>query len=147
MSIARATRDIDLLGRGDPTPDEIARMIADCIAVVVPPDAVVFDPASIETSEIREQERYGGTRATFLAHLERARIKMQVDVGIGDVVTPGVVAITFTRRLRLAPAPELAVVVEGIRNFALPLFAAANKAALAPGRWSPARGWSPTPTT
>lgn len=107
MSIARATRDIDLLGRGDPTPAEIASMIADCIAVAVHPDAVAFDPASIETSEIREQERYGGTRATFLAYLERARIKMQVDVGLGDVVTPGVVAITYPALLEL-PAPELA---------------------------------------
>ena len=105
-SIARATRDIDLLGRGAPTRDEIAAMILDCLAVAVPPDAVEFDASSIATHEIREQERYGGIRATFLAHLERAEVKMQVDIGLGDVVTPDVVAITYPALLEM-PAPEL----------------------------------------
>lgn len=81
-------------------------MIADCIAVAKPPDGLIFDLTSIKAGEIREQERYGGIRATFLAHLERARINMQVDVGLGDVVTPGVVAITYPVLLEL-PAPEL----------------------------------------
>jgi predicted nucleotidyltransferase component of viral defense system len=105
-SIARATRDIDLLGRGTPTLDEIAATIRDCMTVAVAPDAVEFDVSSIKTSEIREQERYGGIRATFLARLERARVKMQVDIGLGDVVTPDVVAITYPALLEM-PAPEL----------------------------------------
>ncbi|HEV7553952.1 MAG TPA: nucleotidyl transferase AbiEii/AbiGii toxin family protein [Kofleriaceae bacterium] len=46
-------------------------------------------------------------RATFLARLENARIKMQVDLGLGDAVTPGIVAITYPVLLDL-PAPELA---------------------------------------
>lgn len=106
VSVARATRDIDLLGHGAPTPEEIAGVIRDCLAVDVPPDALEFDVSSIETSEIREHERYGGTRVTFLATLERARIKMQVDIGLGDAITPGVVPITYPAILEL-PAPEL----------------------------------------
>jgi hypothetical protein len=94
-TIARPTRDIDLLGRGNPTADQLAAVVADCIAAEVPPDALAFDASSIETSAIREQERYGGIRATFRATLERACIKMQVDVGLGDVVTPKPVAITY----------------------------------------------------
>lgn len=105
-TIARPTRDIDLLGRGSPTADQLAAVIADCIAAGVPPDALSFDASSIETREIREQERYGGIRATFRATLERARIKMQVDVGLGDVVTPKPVMITYPALLEL-PAPEL----------------------------------------
>jgi nucleotidyltransferase AbiEii toxin of type IV toxin-antitoxin system len=105
-TIARPTRDIDLLGRGSPTADQLAAVIADCIAADVPPDALSFDASSIETREIREQERYGGIRATFRATLERARIKMQVDVGLGDVVTPKPVMITYPALLEL-PAPEL----------------------------------------
>jgi hypothetical protein len=60
----------------------------------------------IETSDIREDERYGGVRATFLACLERTRVKMQVDIGLGDAITPGVVAITYPVLLDL-PAPQL----------------------------------------
>jgi len=106
INVARPTRDIDLLGQGNLTPAELAGVIADCVAAEVPPDGLVFDGSSIETSEIRENERYGGIRATFRATLERARIKMQVDVGLGDVVTPAVVDITFPALLE-QPAAEL----------------------------------------
>jgi hypothetical protein len=105
-ALARATRDIDFLGRGTLEPEAVATIIADCIRVSVPDDGVVFDSASIKTSEIREDERYGGIRATFLGHLERARINMQVDIGLGDVVTPGIVDVAYPALFDL-PAPEL----------------------------------------
>jgi hypothetical protein len=104
--IARATRDIDFLGRGALTMDELARVIRDCLAVEVPPDAINFDASTIAVDEIREDTRYGGMRATFLGFLDRAKITMQVDVGLGDAVTPGIVAITYPALLDL-PAPEL----------------------------------------
>lgn len=105
-TIARPTRDIDLLGRGDLAAGQLASAIADCIAAEAPPDALVFDVGSIVTSEIREQERYGGIRAEFQAMLERARIKMQVDVGLGDVITPRAVEVTYPTLLDF-PAPKL----------------------------------------
>jgi hypothetical protein len=101
MAIARATRDIDFLGRGALTTDELASVIADCVAVEVPPDAINFDASTIAVAEIREDTRYGGIRATFLGYLERAKINMQVDVGLGDAVTPGVVEITYPALLDL----------------------------------------------
>jgi hypothetical protein len=88
------------------TADALTAVIADCIATDVPPDALQFDSASIQTSEIREHERYGGTRAEFWCTLEHARIKMQVDVGLGDVITPSAVEITYPALLEL-PAPQL----------------------------------------
>lgn len=105
-SIARATRDIDFLGRGTLTVEEVGSVIRDCLAVEAPPDAINFDATTLAVDEIREDTRYGGIRATFLGYLERARINMQVDVGRGDAVTPGVVTITYPVLLGL-PAPEL----------------------------------------
>jgi hypothetical protein len=102
-SVARATRDIDLLGRGEPSPAGIAAVIADCIAVPAPDDGLAFDATTIRATEIREQERYGGIRATFLCLLERSRISMQVDVGLGDAITPGVVEIVYPTILELPP--------------------------------------------
>jgi hypothetical protein len=104
--LARTTRDIDLLDRGELSVDELARVIADCTSAPVPADGLVFDAATIRTVAIREQERYGGVRATFIGLLDRSRIAMQVDVGLGDVVTPGVVHIVYPTLLDL-PAPEL----------------------------------------
>jgi hypothetical protein len=105
-TLARATRDIDLLGHGAITPATVAGVVADCLAADVPPDAIAFDPSTIAVADIRRDARYGGVRATFLGHLERARIRMQVDVGVGDAVTPGVVAVTYPALLEL-PAPQL----------------------------------------
>jgi hypothetical protein len=105
-ALARATRDIDLLGRGAVTPEQLANVITDCLTVEVPPDAISFDASTIKVTEIRENARYGGIRATFLGYLERAKINMQVDVGLGDVVTPAVVSIVYPALLEL-PAPEL----------------------------------------
>jgi hypothetical protein len=105
-SIARATRDIDFLGRGTLTTDDLAAVIRDCLAAEVPPDAIIFNPSTIAGAAIREDARHGGIRATFLGFLERAKINMQVDVGLGDAVTPGVVSITYPSLLDL-PGPEL----------------------------------------
>jgi hypothetical protein len=102
-TIARATRDIDLLGQQEMTPDELAIVIQECITAEVEPDALQFDASSIVTSEIRKDERYGGVRAEFTCTLERARIKMQVDVGFGDAITPSVVEITYPALLELPP--------------------------------------------
>jgi hypothetical protein len=103
---ARATRDIDLLGRGSLTTADVESMIRDSMAANVVDDGMVFDPTTLDVTTIRERERYGGLRATFIGHLGRARIKMQVDIGLGDAITPGVVDITYPTLLDL-PAPAL----------------------------------------
>jgi hypothetical protein len=100
-ALARATRDIDFLGIGALTTDQLAGVITDCLTVELPPDAINFDASTIAISEIRDDMRYGGIRARFLGYLERARINMQVDVGLGAPVTPGVVAITYPALLDL----------------------------------------------
>jgi predicted nucleotidyltransferase component of viral defense system len=61
----RPTRDLDLLGSGDPS-------LEHC-------------------EEIKEEQDYYGVRIKFLARLENIRIPIQVDVGFGDAVTPGLI--------------------------------------------------------
>ena len=56
--------------------------------VEVEPDGVTFLVDSIRVAPIREEDAYGGLRATFDARLGNARLRVQVDVGIGDAVTP-----------------------------------------------------------
>ena len=52
------------------------------------PDGVDFDPESIRVTPIRQEDPYDGTRITLTGHLGAARIRVQVDVGIGDAPTP-----------------------------------------------------------
>ncbi|GAB3939636.1 nucleotidyl transferase AbiEii/AbiGii toxin family protein [Kribbella albertanoniae] len=84
----RMTRDIDILGRafiGDDS--EITRRIS-TIATIEIDDGVTFDAANLKTVPIREDGRYHGLRLVMPASIARARLKLQLDVSLGDPVTP-----------------------------------------------------------
>jgi predicted nucleotidyltransferase component of viral defense system len=87
-SLHRPTKDVDLLGFGEPAPASVAAMIHQIINTAVEDDGITFDAASIRAEEIRENDDYGGIRATFTATLDKAIIPLQVDVGFGDAITP-----------------------------------------------------------
>jgi hypothetical protein len=84
----RATRDVDLLGMGDPSEDRIRNVFAEVIALDVGDDGVVFDASSLAVGPIREDQEYGGVRIELLARITAARIRLQIDVGFGDAITP-----------------------------------------------------------
>lgn len=84
----RPTKDLDLLGVGDPTPDAVADAVRQIVGTVVPDDGLRFDPATVTAAEIREEQEYAGIRAKLVAMLGNARIPMQVDVGFGDAILP-----------------------------------------------------------
>lgn len=84
----RATRDIDLLGQGTP---DVAAMVArfrDLCTIEVHDDGLEFDPESVEGAPIREDALYIGVRIRLAAHLGKARLPIQVDIGFGDAVFP-----------------------------------------------------------
>jgi len=87
-TLHRPTRDLDLLGGGDPTPNAVVDSIRQILAAPVENDGLMFDPTSIEAREIREEQEYGGIRVKLIALLGNARIPMQIDVGFGDAITP-----------------------------------------------------------
>jgi hypothetical protein len=72
----------------------------------VEPDGMVFDPATVKTERIKEDADYEGVRVRFVGLLGKARVTMQLDVGFGDVVTPGAQDITYPALLDF-PAPAL----------------------------------------
>ena len=44
---------------------------------------------SVKAERIKEDADYEGVRVRFIGLLARSRVTMQIDVGFGDVVTPG----------------------------------------------------------
>ncbi len=85
----RRTRDLDLLGFGDPTPAAVALVFKEIVTQAVPvEDGVVFDPVTVAASTIKAQDEYVGTRVSLCAFIGKARIWLQVDVGYGDSITP-----------------------------------------------------------
>ena len=101
----RPTRDADLLGFGDSEPDAVAAVFRE-ICNVECEDGITFDAGSVEAGPIAEEKVYTGVRVTLWTELDKARIRVQVDVGFGDVVTPGPQAVDYPVLLD-APAPKL----------------------------------------
>lgn len=102
----RPTRDADLLGFGDLDAEALTAIFAAICTVEAGPDGLAFDAASIRVAAIRPEDTYGGQRVTLFAGLGPARIRVQVDVGIGDAVTPEPEWIDYPSLLDL-PRPRL----------------------------------------
>jgi Nucleotidyl transferase AbiEii toxin, Type IV TA system len=102
----RPTRDLDLLGYGENSPEAVREAFREICGQAVADDGVAFDVDGIEATPIREDLEYGGVRIRTGATIAAARIPIQVDVGFGDVITPGPVEIDYPALLD-APAPHL----------------------------------------
>ena len=101
----RATRDLDLLGFGDPGVDHVREVFAEVLALAVADDGVRFDLGSLAVGLIREEQEYGGVRVEFLARITNAQVRLQVDVGFGDAITPEASVVEFPPLLDF-PAPR-----------------------------------------
>ena len=84
----RSTRDADLLGFGDLSDGSLQSLFTDLCDMLVPDDGMEYLADTIRISPIREESTYGGRRVSVQARLGNARLHLQVDVGIGDAVTP-----------------------------------------------------------
>ncbi|MFI0729989.1 nucleotidyl transferase AbiEii/AbiGii toxin family protein [Streptomyces sp. NPDC021225] len=95
----RMTRDIDILGRAFPADEaEIIRRIATISGTEVD-DGVTFDPTTLKTVPIREEDEYHGLRLSMAASIARARLKLQLDVSFGDPITPAPQTIDYPQQL------------------------------------------------
>lgn len=84
----RPTRDIDLLGRMPNDVESVVAVFRDVCQQSVEEDGLLFDSERVQGRIIKEDADYAGVRVTFLGHLQRSRLPMQIDVGFGDVVSP-----------------------------------------------------------
>ncbi len=84
----RATKDLDLLGFVREEAEPLRQIFVSICEQDVEDDGLVFDAASVRISQIRDDQEYGGFRLSLSAKLGTARVPIQVDVGIGDVITP-----------------------------------------------------------
>jgi predicted nucleotidyltransferase component of viral defense system len=107
-NLYRPTRDLDLLAFGDASAAALTMVFADLCNVVVEPDGIMFDRDSIRVSEIREHQQYGGQRVDLNAMLGSASIPVQVDIVVGDAVTPPA-ALTDLPVMLPFPAPRLCI--------------------------------------
>ena len=101
----RRTRDLDLLGFGDPAPDAVLDIFIEVLSQTLP-DGVVFDTSAVRISGIREQNEYKGLRIRVDADIGGARITVNVDIGFGDATEPPAEWLDYPVLLNM-PVPRL----------------------------------------
>jgi len=101
----RPTRDLDLLGFGDPKEEAMLATFKDIFSHEVD-DGVLFDPGTLRVDRIREGLDYGGLRLRGTGSIGGARINLSIDIGFGDTLEPGAEVIDYPVLLDL-PAPRL----------------------------------------
>jgi hypothetical protein len=102
----RATKDIDLLRASTCSVADIVVAVKRLLAAEVEDDGLRFDLDAVSGEEIRLDAIYNGVRARALCFLDGARIRLQIDVGFGDAVTPEAQPIVYPTLLDFQ-APEL----------------------------------------
>ena len=103
---ARPTRDIDFLDIRSEGRAPIHDALETICQVPCPEDGVVFDPATIRLAHIRGVQADGAVRARIMGHLDRTRLPLQIDIGVGDLITPEPEEWEYPTLLDL-PAPRL----------------------------------------
>ncbi len=101
----RGTRDLDLLGCGDPTPDAVLEVFKEVFGQEHP-DGVAFDADAARISRIRAENAYGGIRIRAMADIGGASIAVHVDVGFGDATEPPATWLDYPVLLDM-PVPRL----------------------------------------
>jgi predicted nucleotidyltransferase component of viral defense system len=101
----RGTRDLDLLGFGDPTPNAMLQTFREILTQDAG-DGVMFNANALRVDRIREEVEYGGLRLRATASISGARINLTIDIGFGDALEPGAEFIDYPVLLD-HPAPRL----------------------------------------
>jgi hypothetical protein len=103
----RATRDVDVLASGAVDDEAIRSLLAEICNVSCPEDDLLFDLSNLVIETIRPEEQYSGQRARFRAFLGKARIAVQLDIGVGDAVVVEPEEVIYPTLLSTLPPPRL----------------------------------------
>lgn len=83
--IHRPTKDADLLGFGSNDSARLLKEFKEMCSFQMEEDGITFDLGSLTVDPIRQGEEYDGKRVKVIAHLDGAKIPVQIDIGYGDI--------------------------------------------------------------
>jgi predicted nucleotidyltransferase component of viral defense system len=84
----RSTKDLDLEGFLQDEAEVVREVFASICDQPVEDDGLIFDASSVTVAAIRDTQEYGGFRVLLTARLGTAILRLQIDVGFGDAITP-----------------------------------------------------------
>lgn len=105
---SRPTLDLDFLGISIHNGREsILQAFREIISIPCPEDAVIFDPDSMTAKEITIHRGYQGLRIQLQAHLDTIKQLISMDIGFGDVITPGVQHLDYPLAVNGLPQAQI----------------------------------------
>ncbi|MBO7566846.1 MAG: nucleotidyl transferase AbiEii/AbiGii toxin family protein [Bacteroidales bacterium] len=105
---SRPTKDIDFLGININNDQANIKAIFEQITTIkCEEDGIAFDPNSITTEDITQEKKYHGLRLTILATLDTIRQQISMDIGFGDIVTPGPQNLDYPLLLENVPSVKI----------------------------------------
>ena len=105
---ARPTLDIDFLGSNISNDGEkIVNTFKEICAVPCDEDGVYFDLTRISAQNITEFKDYHGIRLSISVSMDTIAQVMTMDIGFGDVVTPGAVPLDYPILLKHLPVANI----------------------------------------
>ncbi|OXU14490.1 nucleotidyl transferase AbiEii/AbiGii toxin family protein [Sedimentisphaera salicampi] len=105
----RPTRDLDLLGFGNPDVSQLEEVFRNiCRVETDVQDGIIYKAESVRGQAIREDNMYDGVRIKLEYRIGRTGEFMQIDIGFGDAVDSSAKMAAFPSILNM-PAPELRV--------------------------------------
>lgn len=105
----RPTRDLDFWSKGAPDVETIVGVLHEVVATEVEDDGITFDPATIKGDSKRANEDYQGCSLEMWANLDGAQIRVLIDFGFGDAITPQTQRADYPTILANSLAPKLSV--------------------------------------
>lgn len=105
---ARPSLDIDFLGSNISNDGEkIVNTFKEICAVPCDEDGVCFDLTRISAQNITEFKDYHGIRLSIPVAMDTIAQVMTMDIGFGDVVTPGAISLDYPILLKHLPAANI----------------------------------------
>ena len=88
-SKTRSTKDIDFLGNNISNDEDLIRnAIKEVCSIEYKDDCAWFDPESVICQTISEDDKYSGLRLFIDSGFDTIMLRIQIDIGFGDVVMP-----------------------------------------------------------
>lgn len=105
---ARPTLDIDFLGSNISNDGErIVHAFKEICAVPCEEDGIYFDLTHISAQNITEFRDYHGIRLNIPVSMDTIAQVMTMDIGFGDVVTPGAISLDYPILLKHLPTANI----------------------------------------
>ena len=105
----RTTRDLDFWSSGSPDIEVVLDALREVVATPVEDDGITFDASTIKGEVRRTDEEYQGCKVEVTAALDGVAIRVLIDFGFGDVITPRARVVTYPTILAASPAPRLTI--------------------------------------